>query len=291
MTDKEIACKWAIEFLHKTGEFPNQKHWVKKKGAPLSYYKINKLFIPYDNLRKDCNYSNEITEQITDIEEKNIAKQWALTYKKNIGQFPKTSDWVVSKNKSPFSFSKLNKLFNSYNDFRKYCNEDKLRFNNKEIKQLLKNNTKNCSKCKLVIPLHNFGKDKTNWHGYRSECISCGLKIAKSYWDNNRDKKKQYDKEYNKNNPHIRAKNTAKRRSAKLQATPKWVDRIESIEIQDMYFQAQEMTRILGIQFHVDHIIPLQGKNVCGLHTISNLQVIEATENYKKHNHHCEEAD
>lgn len=74
------------------------------------------------------------------------------------------------------------------------------------------------------------------------------------------------------------AAKAAKRRAAKLQATPPWAD-LE--EIKNVYLEAQ----YFGM--HVDHIIPLQGKNVCGLHVWDNLQLLSAVENIKKGNRYA----
>lgn len=71
------------------------------------------------------------------------------------------------------------------------------------------------------------------------------------------------------------------RRAYKLRAMPAWAD-IEAIRL--VYLAAQRKTRLTGIQYHVDHIVPLKGKTVCGLHCESNLRVIKASENVRKSN-------
>lgn len=75
----------------------------------------------------------------------------------------------------------------------------------------------------------------------------------------------------------------ARRRDAdKLRATPSWAD-LEKIA--EFYALSEHLTLETGIKHHVDHIIPLRGKNVCGLHVHTNLQVITAAENLKKSNY------
>ena len=66
----------------------------------------------------------------------------------------------------------------------------------------------------------------------------------------------------------------AKRKAAKLNRTPAWAD---LTAIKEFYSNCPE-------GYHVDHIIPLQGKNISGLHILENLQYLPAKENQKKGN-------
>ena len=73
----------------------------------------------------------------------------------------------------------------------------------------------------------------------------------------------------------------AKRRAVKLQRTPPWVD-FKSIRA--MHTQAARLTVETGIIHHVDHVIPLQGKLVSGLHVHQNMQVLTGPVNSAKGN-------
>lgn len=89
---------------------------------------------------------------------------------------------------------------------------------------------------------------------------------------------------WNKNNMHVKNALGAGRRTAKLNRTPVWVDSEELWLIKEVYALATLRTKLTNIKWSVDHIIPLQGKLVSGLHTIANLQVIPAVMNSAKNN-------
>lgn len=78
--------------------------------------------------------------------------------------------------------------------------------------------------------------------------------------------------------------NKAKYRADKIQRTPKWVDKEHLWMIKEVYNLAIERTKLHGFEWHVDHIIPLNGKNVSGLHVLENLQVIPGIDNLRKNN-------
>lgn len=76
----------------------------------------------------------------------------------------------------------------------------------------------------------------------------------------------------------------AERRAARRQSTPPWLTDAHYAAIFDWYKSAEIMEQITGYKWHVDHIVPLRGKTVSGLHVPWNMQVLPATENLKKHN-------
>jgi hypothetical protein len=75
-----------------------------------------------------------------------------------------------------------------------------------------------------------------------------------------------------------------KRRATKLNACPSWLTHEDLCLIESFYFIARKLTEQTGIEYHVDHIHPLNGKTAKGLHVPWNLQVIPASVNLKKGN-------
>jgi len=103
--------------------------------------------------------------------------------------------------------------------------------------------------------------------------------------------KKSYHNEksrnYSKNNRGKIAAKQRKRAATKLQRTPKWLTKLHFKEIEQFYIDAAELQWLgdpLCNWLEVDHIVPLQGKNVSGLHVPWNLQIISSKENKRKKN-------
>lgn len=106
-----------------------------------------------------------------------------------------------------------------------------------------------------------------------------------SFWNKiNKQKYSLYQKEYRiKNKPKVSAI-MAKRRAKKLNATPEWLSEEQKDFIKSLYFFCNSVSGVVGKRYHVDHIVPLTNKKVCGLHVPWNLQVIPAKDNLEKSN-------
>ena len=113
---------------------------------------------------------------------------------------------------------------------------------------------------------------------------------AKRFYDkikNDPDFKKknaEKTKEWARKNPHKVLEQSARKRATKLQRMPSWLTKNQKDEIKSFYKKAKDLTENIGIKYHVDHIVPLRGKTVSGLHVPWNLNVIPSEENMKKSN-------
>ena len=96
--------------------------------------------------------------------------------------------------------------------------------------------------------------------------------------------KRVYQKAWKeRNTTWVRADTKARRRKHR-EATPPWLSKKQKSEIRQLYQIAITMTRTTGEQYVVDHIVPLRGADVCGLHVPWNLRVITQEENLRKSN-------
>jgi len=73
-----------------------------------------------------------------------------------------------------------------------------------------------------------------------------------------------------------------RRRAAKEQRIPKWQTEDDLWLLDEIYELAALRSKLTGVPHDVDHIIPLKGRLVSGLHTPTNLQVITSRDNMKK---------
>lgn len=112
------------------------------------------------------------------------------------------------------------------------------------------------------------------------------LKENKELHEKSLNKRRKSSKKYRatKKGKAKRASCEGKRRASKVNATPKWLSEFDLDYIDSIYIQAQELKILDGKTYHVDHIVPLKNKKVCGLHVPWNLQILEASENMSKNN-------
>jgi len=144
---------------------------------------------------------------------------------------------------------------------------------------VVENATQNCYKCKVEKHLGDFAKHPTGRLGVNTTCKECRKAYRKEYYNLNKEQERFNSAKWAKNNLGKKRAYRAKRRSAILCATPTWA---KPIEIKKIYAEADFLSKVTGIKYEVDHIIPLQGKNVCGLHVQNNLRVIQMIDNRKK---------
>lgn len=146
-----------------------------------------------------------------------------------------------------------------------------------------------CPQCQSKRKEENYEHYRKLWSKNHKENKDRSREREKLRWQNNREKESQRNREYRKankekikerqarwrqDNKQLLAFYASKYRAMRLKATPPWAD-ISSIK--QFYLSCPK-------GYHVDHIVPLRGKIVCGLHTLENLQYLTGPENLEKGN-------
>lgn len=104
---------------------------------------------------------------------------------------------------------------------------------------------------------------------------------SKKWALNNRDRANELSRKWTKANPGKALAAVRRRQAAKLQRTPVWADHRAMMKI----YEEAAAIRKTGRLVEVDHIIPLRGRTVSGLHVPANLQIIDQPDNRLKSNH------
>jgi hypothetical protein len=181
---------------------------------------------------------------------------------------------------------------------------------------------KTCTKCKIDKELEKFRKEKRRLSGYGPICKECSNKInniayhknpekakastmrwmranpesnkaaVRKYRAKNPEQCKERTRKWRKDNPELqrkfvreyKARNPEKERAwarawrrRVRQATPKWLSKEQRQQIVEIYKNCPK-------GYQVDHIIPIRGKNISGLHVPWNLQYLTSIENARKGN-------
>jgi hypothetical protein len=194
------------------------------------------------------------------------------------------------------SISEYNKDSRAYDGLCCYCktckkqkkkeqynkNKQKILLKQKQYVQKNKQLIKERAASYRVKNRENKNKKDLEYYYANKELI---LLKAKERYKKNKNKIKAKVKKYTELNKAKVTAIKAKYRAAKYQATPKWLTKEHLDEIKSFYELARELAWLNeGQVLQVDHIIPLQGKDVCGLHVPWNLQLLNKSNNISKFN-------
>jgi len=141
-----------------------------------------------------------------------------------------------------------------------------------------------CFKCNIAKETTEFHKHSLMKAGYVNKCKACALKDSQEWRSKNKDIVRLYDRKYQSKRNAIQKK----RETFKLQRTPSWLTEEHFKEIELFYQMAKELETIFPWKQHVDHIVPLNGKQVSGFHAPWNLQILSAKANMQKGNRYYE---
>jgi hypothetical protein len=177
----------------------------------------------------------------------------------------------------------------------------------------------NCLKCLQTKPFSAFHVKKDRARGYQSHCKECAVQTNREFRDKNRDRInirsrelyredpnkrvqgvlsarknhyknfQDYQKSWRQENPDKVKAHDAVKRASRLKRVPDWLSPAQKEVITTFYWLAQDLETTTGQIYHVDHIVPLLGKTVCGLHVPWNLQILPSDLNLKKNNKFVED--
>lgn len=137
---------------------------------------------------------------------------------------------------------------------------------------------------KLIQNETNVEKKKLRSKSYYEKTKDVQYAKTQKWLSQNPGKHSVYAARNRQKHPGAKNADTAKSRAGKLKRTPVWLSKDDLWLIKEAYILAKQRTKLFGFSWHVDHVIPLRGKSVSGLHVPWNLQVIPAKTNIAKGN-------
>ena len=166
---------------------------------------------------------------------------------------------------------------------RKYYEENREKYLARDKKYREENHDKHLARGKKYYQ-ENRDEIAARNKKYREENREKVAARAKRYYEENRDKHLARDKKYCAENPEKKAAAVAKRRSAKIERIPSWSNDDDLKAIKKIYARCKRINKLTGVEHQVDHVIPLQGDSISGLHHSTNLAIIPAALNRSKKN-------
>ena len=130
---------------------------------------------------------------------------------------------------------------------------------------------KHCPSCQITKYAHDFNRHASKPDGLRATCRAC---------------QSESKADYLRRNPWIHSYSSALERAGDAAKT---LSAEQTTRLKEMYRQAYELRQELGLELQLDHIVPLNGKTVSGLHTPQNLQLVTKGLNERKGNNVIEE--
>jgi hypothetical protein len=185
-----------------------------------------------------------------------------------------------------YDLNNRNKRNDYYKNNKDVIDIKHLNYRNKNKKKvsLCSKNSRLKNKDKYLLKDKEYRDNNKESHKQYLEDNKCILKEKRDIkYQENKQEILNKNAEYRRNNKGIINSINSRRRAVKLQATIKLTE-LDKDYIKHLYIQAKELQKLDGTKYHVDHIVPLQGENVCGLHVPWNLQILTAEENCKKYN-------
>jgi hypothetical protein len=147
-----------------------------------------------------------------------------------------------------------------------------------------------CTKCSTEKTLDLFyAKQSGNWcmachQVYRDSRKKEVADLSKKWISKNKEKAALNRHLWKKNNKDLNRMHSLNRIANKKQRTPSWYGEFDAFIMKEAHNLAKLREEITGFKWDVDHIIPLCGKKVSGLHVYSNIQVIPKSINVQKYN-------